>query len=54
MDIHLPHILVSTLDQYHVPVIRNQLTKSLGVLFPQIRDEIIQAFDENIPLTSSE
>jgi len=39
-------------DPYHVPVIRNQLTKNLGVLFPWLRDEVVQAFHEHIPLTT--
>jgi hypothetical protein len=46
--------LISSSDPYHVPVIRNHLTKNLGVLFPHIRDEVVQAFHENIPLTSGE
>jgi cytochrome P450 len=39
-------------DPYHVLIVRNEVTKNLGVLFPQIRDEIVRAFDENIPSTS--
>jgi cytochrome P450 len=35
-------------DQYHIHVVRNQLTKNLGVVFPDIRDEIVQAFDDVI------
>jgi hypothetical protein len=42
-------LLILNTDPYHVPVIRNQLTKNLGVLFPWLRDEVVQAFHENIP-----
>lgn len=38
-------------DRYHLPVIRNQLTKSLGIVFPDLRDEVVQAFDDVIPRT---
>jgi hypothetical protein len=38
-------------DPYHLPVIRNQLTKSLGTVFPDLRDEVVQAFDSVIPRT---
>ena len=40
-------------DQYHILVIRNHLTKNLGIVFPDIRDEIVQAFDECIHPTAS-
>ena len=36
---------------YHIPVIRGQLTRNLGNLFSDLRDEIVLAFDENIPQT---
>ena len=41
-----------TTDQYHVFVIRNQLTKNLGVVFPDIHDEIVYAFDKLIRPTA--
>jgi hypothetical protein len=39
-------------DPYHTPIIRNQLTKNLGVLSLDIRDEIVQAFDDEIRPTA--
>lgn len=37
-------------DPYHVGIIRNQLTKNLGVMFASVREEIAQAFEENLAL----
>lgn len=37
-------------DPYHVGIIRNQLTKNLGVMFSSVREEIAQAFEENLAL----
>jgi len=54
MNICIPNILVSKPDPYHLAVLRNQLNRNLGVLFPQTHDEIVRAFDEIIPLTSGE
>jgi cytochrome P450 len=39
-------------DPYHITVTKNQLTKNLGVLFPDLRDEIIQAFENEISPTA--
>jgi cytochrome P450 len=39
-------------DPYHVPIIRNQLTKNLDILVPDILDEIVQAFDDEIHPTA--
>jgi hypothetical protein len=36
-------------DPYHVPVVRSQLTRNLGVLFPDLRDEILRSFEDIIP-----
>ncbi|KAH8105091.1 cytochrome P450 [Cristinia sonorae] len=36
-------------NQYHVTVIRNALTRNLGVLFPDVRDELVVATRELIP-----
>jgi hypothetical protein len=33
-------------DPYHITVMRSQLTRQLGVLYPEVRDEIITAFEE--------
>lgn len=35
-------------------MVRNQLTKNLGVLFPHLRDEVAQTFDDFIPTTKGE
>ncbi|TFK45956.1 cytochrome P450 [Heliocybe sulcata] len=34
---------------YHIPIVRSQLTKNLAVLFPEVRDEILAAFNDVIP-----
>ncbi|KAK7695490.1 hypothetical protein QCA50_000126 [Cerrena zonata] len=36
-------------NYYHVPLVRSTLTRSLAILFPDIRDEISQAFSTLIP-----
>lgn len=38
-------------NEYHVGVVRSQLTKNLAHLFDDLREEIQVAFDDNIPLT---
>ena len=42
-----PELLHNT---YHVEVVRSQLTQNLGRLYPEIRDEVIIAFDEVLDL----
>ncbi|KZT08258.1 cytochrome P450 [Laetiporus sulphureus 93-53] len=37
-------------NTYHVPIIRSQLTRNLASLFPDLRDEIVAAFEDEIPL----
>jgi hypothetical protein len=37
-------------NTYHVPILRSQLTRNLGILYPDIRDEIVTAFDEILDL----
>lgn len=37
-------------NPYHVSILRSQLTRSLGVLYPEIRDEIITTFDDVLDL----
>jgi hypothetical protein len=39
------------IDPYHIPIVRNQLTRNLGNLFSGLRQEIVLAFDETIPPT---
>ncbi|TDL22834.1 cytochrome P450 [Rickenella mellea] len=36
-------------NDFHVAIIRSQLTRNLGVVFPEVRDEIVQSFEELIP-----
>ena len=35
---------------YHVAVIRSQLTWNIGKMYPEIRDEVVTAFDEVLDL----
>ena len=35
---------------YHIAVIRTQLTRNIGKLYPEIRDEVVTAFDEVLDL----
>ncbi|KAJ7503871.1 cytochrome P450 [Mycena galericulata] len=43
-----------TTNPYHAPVIRGGLTRNLGRCFPQVRDEIVHAFDDVLSLESKE
>ena len=38
-----------TFNQYHVLVVRAQLTRNIGALFSEIRDESKAAFTDAIP-----
>lgn len=40
-----------TKDGYHIEIVRGMLTRNLGKLLGDVRDEIVLAFDENIPVT---
>lgn len=37
-------------NPYHLSIVRSQLTRNLGALYPEIRDEIITAFDDVLDL----
>ena len=37
-------------DGFHVEVIRAQLTRKLAAVFGGIRDEIVHAFEDNVPV----
>jgi len=37
-------------DPYHILMIRTPLNKNLGVCFPDVRDEIVQSFDDVLAL----
>ena len=39
-------------NPYHIPILRSQLTRALPQLVPEIHEEIVDAFNEFIPLTS--
>lgn len=41
-------------NMYHVAIIRSQLTRNLGALFPDVHDEIIHSFADLIPPTNGE
>jgi cytochrome P450 len=41
-------------NPFHVTIIRNILTRNLGVRFADIQDEVVVAFDDNIPLQHGE
>ncbi|ETW81028.1 cytochrome P450 monooxygenase 51 [Heterobasidion irregulare TC 32-1] len=36
-------------NPYHVSIIRSQLTRNLGALFPDVREEIVASFNDIIP-----
>ena len=38
-------------NNYHVPIVRGQLTRNLALLLADIRDEIAHAFADEIPPT---
>ncbi|KAF8844228.1 cytochrome P450 [Paxillus ammoniavirescens] len=41
-------------NPYHIPIIRSQLTRNLGILYPDIRNEIVTAFEEILDLRGNE
>ncbi|EIW87324.1 cytochrome P450 [Coniophora puteana RWD-64-598 SS2] len=41
-------------DPFHIPIIRSQLTRNLGNLYADIRDEIATAFNDELPLKGDE
>ncbi|KAH0837779.1 cytochrome P450 [Lanmaoa asiatica] len=41
-------------NPYHIAVLRSQLTRNIGVLYAELRDEIIVAFDEILDLKDNE
>lgn len=42
------------MNAYHIPIVRSQLTRALPTLFPDLRDEIVCAFRDEIPESSGE
>lgn len=51
--VFLKHIMGRSLvdNEYHVNIIRFQLTRNIAQLYDGLRDEIEVAFKDNIPLT---
>ena len=41
-------------DPYHTHVLSAQLTRNLHVMFPDIHDEVVSAFQDFIPSTSED
>ncbi|KAF8555102.1 cytochrome P450 [Imleria badia] len=41
-------------NPYHVSIVRSQLTRNLGALHPEIRNEIVTAFDDVLDLKGNE
>ncbi|KAJ6627498.1 cytochrome P450 [Mycena sp. CBHHK59/15] len=41
-------------DSYHAGVVRTVMTRNLGPLFPEVRDEVTCAFEEVLPLQGKE
>jgi hypothetical protein len=37
-------------NPYHIAVIRSQLTRNIGKVYPEIRDEVVTSFDEILDL----
>ncbi|KAJ7918487.1 cytochrome P450 [Mycena leptocephala] len=41
-------------DPYHIVVVRNPMTRNIGVCFPDIRNEVVAAFEDLVPATTGE
>ncbi|KAF8549780.1 cytochrome P450 [Imleria badia] len=41
-------------NPYHIPIVRSQLTRNIGALYPEIRNEITAAFDDILDLKGNE
>ncbi|KAF9235145.1 cytochrome P450 [Melanogaster broomeanus] len=41
-------------NPYHYPILRSQLTRNLGTLYPDIRDEVVTTFEEILDLKGNE
>ncbi|TFK39713.1 cytochrome P450 [Crucibulum laeve] len=49
--LQVPYTLGAQISEndYHVPIVRNQLTRNLGAIFPELHDEIVASFQDVIP-----
>ncbi|KAJ6470567.1 cytochrome P450 [Mycena vitilis] len=41
-------------DPYQIPVIRTPMTRNIGARFPDIRDEVVAAFEDLVPATTDD
>ena len=41
----------SVTNAYHIPIVRNELTKNINNLLPDVHDELVRCFPEIIPET---
>ncbi|KAF9235149.1 cytochrome P450 [Melanogaster broomeanus] len=41
-------------NPWHIPIVRSQLTRNLGTLYPDIRDEVVTTFEETLDLKGNE
>ena len=39
-------------DPWHVPVVRGALTRNIGAKFDDVREEIVAAFEDEMPATT--
>lgn len=39
-------------NTYHVAILKNQLTRGINTLFPEMRDELQAAFNDVIPVSN--
>jgi hypothetical protein len=52
LNVYVEHTMGQEIyhNPYHIPIVRSQLTRNLGALCLEIRDEIITAFDDVLDL----
>ncbi|KAI6043534.1 cytochrome P450 [Pisolithus marmoratus] len=55
-NIHVEYTLSPAIlhDQYHNSILRSQLTTNVGAIYPDIRNELVVAFDEALDLDGNE
>ncbi|KZT08277.1 cytochrome P450 [Laetiporus sulphureus 93-53] len=41
-------------NPYHIPLIQSQLTRNIGRVFPEIMDEVVSAFNDEVPIKGDE
>ena len=40
----------SNFSDYQIDTVRGSLTRNIGTMFPEVRDEIVAAFTDEIPV----